>query len=80
MSCGVCHRHGPDLALLWLWCRPAVAALIGLLAWEPPHAMGVALKRLKNKNKNHFAPTLLPLLSPSWSDGQGGAHFGDKGN
>ena len=22
------HRHGSDPALLWLWCRPAAAALI----------------------------------------------------
>ena len=22
------HRHGSDLALLWLWCRPAAAVLI----------------------------------------------------
>ena len=26
MSCGVGLRRGSDLALLWLWCRPAVAA------------------------------------------------------
>ena len=32
-----------DLALLWLWCRPAAAALIQPLAWELPYAMGVAL-------------------------------------
>ena len=25
-----------DPALLWLWCRPAAAALIRLLAWELP--------------------------------------------
>jgi len=25
MSCGVGHRHGLDLALLWLWHRLAVA-------------------------------------------------------
>ena len=25
-----------DLALLWLWCRPATAALIQPLAWESP--------------------------------------------
>ena len=23
VSCGVGGRHGLDLALLWLWCRPA---------------------------------------------------------
>ena len=37
--------------LLWLWCRPAAVALTGPLAWEPPYAMGVALKR-KKKNEN----------------------------
>ena len=37
-----------DLALLWLWCRLAAVALIGPLAWEPPYAASMALKR-KNK-------------------------------
>ena len=32
-------------ALLGLWCRPAAAAVIRLLAWEPPYAVGVAPKR-----------------------------------
>ena len=49
MSCGVGHRRGSDLALLWLWCRPVATARITPLAWEPPYAMGVALKRQKNK-------------------------------
>ena len=30
-----------------LWCRPAAVALIELLAWEPPYATGVALKKKK---------------------------------
>ena len=34
-----------DLALLWLWCRPVATSPIGPLAWEPPYAMGVTLKR-----------------------------------
>ena len=51
MSCAVGCRHGSDLALLWLWCRPAATALIRPLAWEPPYAMGAALKRLKTKRK-----------------------------
>ena len=51
MSCGVGHRCGSDLAVLWLWCRPAVTALIGPLAWEPPCAMVAALKRQKKKKK-----------------------------
>ena len=28
-----------------LWRRPAATALIQALAWEPPYAAGVALKR-----------------------------------
>ena len=50
VSCGVGRRRGSDLALPWLWHRPATVALIHPLAWEPPYAMGVALKR-QNKNK-----------------------------
>ena len=49
MSCGVGRRLGSDLALLWLWCRPAASAPIGPLAWEPLYAI-VALKS-KNKIK-----------------------------
>ena len=41
------HRLGLDLALLWLWCRPAAVAPIWPLAWEFPRATGTA----KNKNK-----------------------------
>ena len=51
MSCGVGHRRGSDLVLLRLWCRPAATALIRALAWEPPCAAGVALKRQKKKRK-----------------------------
>ena len=51
MSCGVGHRLGWDLVWLWLWCRPAATAPIQLLAWKPPYAPGVALKRRKIKNK-----------------------------
>ena len=38
-----------DPALLWLWRRPAATAPVGPLAWEPPYAMGAALKRPKKK-------------------------------
>ena len=43
-----------DLALCELWCRPATAAPIRPLAWEPPYAAGVAqamAKRQKKKKK-----------------------------
>ena len=38
--------------LLWLWCRPAAVAPIRPLAWEPPYAMGAALKKKKKKTKD----------------------------
>ena len=47
MSCGVRCRHGLDLALLWLWRRPAATARYRPLAWEPPYAEGVALEKAK---------------------------------
>ena len=49
LSCGVGCRLGLDLALLWLWREPEVAALIRPLAWEPPYAAGVALEKEKKK-------------------------------
>ena len=51
VSCGIGHKDGSDPMLLWLWCRPAAVALIQPLAWEPPHAVGVALKRKKDEKK-----------------------------
>ena len=51
MSCGIGCRCGLDLALLWLWHRLVATALIRLLAWEPPYAMGEALEMAKDKKK-----------------------------
>ena len=45
MSYGVGYKRSSDLVLLWLWHRPAAVAPIQPLAWEPPYAAGVALKR-----------------------------------
>ena len=50
-SCHIGRGRGSDLALLWLWCRPAAVAPIRPLAWELPYAAGVALKRQKTKKK-----------------------------
>ena len=49
VNCDVGCRRGSDPALLWLWCRPEAAAPIQPLAWEPPHAMDMALKRQKKE-------------------------------
>ena len=57
VSCGVgnchelCRRHGSDAALLWLWYRPAAIAPIQPLAWEPPYAVGTALKKTKKRKR-----------------------------
>ena len=53
MSCGVGCRRGSDPSLLWLWRRLAATAPIRPLAWEPPYAVGVALKRLLDQNLMH---------------------------
>ena len=55
--CELCigHTLGSDPALLWLWCRLAAIARIRPLAWEPPYALGVALKcwKKEKKKENH---------------------------
>ena len=40
-----------DPALLWLWYRPVATAPIQALAWEPPYATCVALKKKAKKKK-----------------------------
>ena len=59
MSCGV--GHGSDLALRWLWYRPASTAVIRPLAWEPQYAMGVTLKRPKKKKKKERKKKYMAL-------------------
>ena len=39
------------LVLLWLWCRPAAAAPIQHLSWEPPNAEGIAQKKERKKQR-----------------------------
>ena len=59
MSCGVDHRPGSDLALVWLWCRPAAVAPIQPLAWEPPYA---ALQPWGKKKKKELAIRILTKI------------------
>ena len=51
---GVGRRCSSDLALLWLWHRPAAVAPIQPLAWDPPCAVGTALKRKKKKKRRYY--------------------------
>ena len=70
MSHGVGHRCSSDLALLWLWHRLAAVAPIRLLAWEPPYAADVALKRQKKKKKkkkNEWGISMVEKISHSRS-------------
>ena len=55
LSCSVGRRCSSDLALLWLWRRPAAAPPIRPLAWEPPHAVGMALKRQKTRKQKNYS-------------------------
>ena len=55
-----------DLALLWLWCRPAAVALTGSLAWEPPYAMRATLK---GKTKQNKTKNQKPKRKQNKSDG-----------
>ena len=78
MSCGVSHRHGSELELLWLWCRPEATALIKPLAWEPPYATRAALEKAKRQKKkcasiylyqNQRSPIRgIDFSSDSWTD------------
>ena len=49
VSCGVGRSSDPTL--LWLWCRPVAAALIGPLAREPPYAAEAAQEKAKKDQK-----------------------------
>ena len=51
MNCGVSCRHGSDATLLWPWHRLAATVPIQPLAWEPPNAAGVALRKSKKIKK-----------------------------
>ena len=61
-KCDVGRRHGLDLALLWLWHRPAARALIRPLAWELPYVVGAALKRQKTKKKKKVIIIIINLI------------------
>ena len=62
MSCGVGHRQGSDPVLLWLQGRPAAVAPTGPLAWETPHAAGMALKSKKKKVKKELKTSFKDLV------------------
>ena len=54
-----------DKALLWLWYRLVARAPIRPLAWEPPYAAGMALKRHKDKKekKKGISKSGVPVMA-----------------
>ena len=64
MSCDVGHTRDLDISLLWLWCRPAAAALIQPLAWKLPYAADAALKTKKKEKKKKKANKTQPFKTP----------------
>ena len=54
----------------WQWRRLAAVALIRLLAWEPPYAMGVALKRQGGKKKRKERKYLMKTCCASFPGAQ----------
>ena len=82
MRYGVGYRGGLDLALLWLWRRPAATAPIRPLAWEPPYAAEAALemaKRQKKKKKKRSNPCHSSYPS-CYSDNAGSLTTESHGN
>ena len=57
--CRLQMRLGSRIAALW--CR--LAASIRPLAWEPPYAMGTALKKQKKNKKNYLRTNMTVLKS-----------------
>ena len=66
VSCGVGCRRGSDPALLWLWRRPVATAPIQTLAWEPPYAVGAALKKQKKKQNKQKKNSQNKLIIPPY--------------
>ena len=52
-------RPGVAVAVAW----PAAAALIQPLAWELPHAAGVALKRKKERKREITPNSILRVIA-----------------
>ena len=51
MNCGIGRRCSLDPVLLWLWHSLTATSPIRPLTWESPYAMGAALEKTKDENK-----------------------------
>ena len=73
VSCGVGCRCSSGPVLLWLWRRLVATALIRPLAWEPPYAMSVALKRQKKLVSHCYTPVPYVILNTNYRSSRHGA-------
>ena len=78
MRCGVGCRFGLDPALLWLWCRLVATALIRPLGWEPPYALGAALKSKEREKVVTIVGYGYKVETANSSGPRGQAHFVNK--
>ena len=76
MSCGVVCSRGLDLALLWLWCWPAAAALMQPLPWELPYAIKKEKTSVERGERN-LNDSILHVMSPGsgTENWRSGSHF-----
>ena len=51
-----------DPEFLLLWCRPAAISLIRPLVWEPPCAVGSALKKKQQQQKKSKRKVLKQFM------------------
>ena len=66
MSCDVGCRCSLDPGFLWLWRRLGTTAPIQPPAWEPPYAVGAALKKqTKKQNPGDLNTPLCSLQTKS---------------
>ena len=66
LSCDVGRRCGLDPVWLWLWLWPAAVAPIWPLAWEPPHAAGVALEKAKRQKEKKKKYIIVCVFKQTW--------------
>ena len=67
MRCGIDRRHGSDLALFWLWCRPAAVASDSTPSLGTSVCHGCGPKKTKQTNKKTCDEMWITLRRKKWS-------------
>ena len=64
---------------MWLWYRLAATALIGTLAWEPPYATSVVLKKKERECRGQKGCPCTFFFGYSFQQLNVGSQFADQG-